>query len=185
MWSIDNIYRPSSDTWPFDTILWTLSYVIRCCFSIHFSSNATISGMWPINSLLWTFFTHVTIVFLHKFLPRCGFQWTFFHWCVPHGIILDMLPIIVISWFIPGLWLIHPAGIRKFSREFFFANSVKNHICQCKNSRLWHLLHTSVKDKEFSLSPHTRNFAKIRHSRKFPNLQFVTVIFTHEETTMS
>ena len=70
-----------------------------------------------------------------------------------------------------------------FCENFIFANSVKRHICHVKYSRLWHDLTTSVKDKRvfvisrgfyFRETPHPRSFAKIKPSRNFPNLQYLT-----------
>ena len=60
-----------------------------------------------------------------------------------------------------------------FRENFIFENSVKRHICDVKNSRLSHDLHISVNDRV--ISPFREDliftFAKIKPSRKFPNLQ--------------
>ena len=49
-----------------------------------------------------------------------------------------------------------------------FANRYKRHICHIKNLLLGHDLHTSVEDRVILLGFY---FAKIKHLRKYPNLQ--------------
>ena len=61
-------------------------------------------------------------------------------------------------------------------------NSVKRHICGIKKSRLGHDLPISVQDRvispfsrgfNFHETSHMGSFAKIKPSRKIPNLQHV------------
>ena len=74
--------------------------------------------------------------------------------------------------------------MRKFSREFyfrgiFFANSVKRHICDVKNSRLGYDLPTPVNVR--MILPFREGFiftklsicevSRKKNSRKYPNLQ--------------
>ena len=49
-----------------------------------------------------------------------------------------------------------------FRANFIFGNSVKRHICDAKNSRLWHYLHISV----------NWHFARILYSRSFAYAKF-------------
>ena len=49
-----------------------------------------------------------------------------------------------------------------FRENLIFANSVKRHICQVINSRLWHDLFISVNDNEFSPFREAFIFAKLR-----------------------
>ena len=49
-----------------------------------------------------------------------------------------------------------------FRENFIFANSIKGHICQVTNSRLWHDLTISVNDNEFSPFRESFIFAKLR-----------------------
>ena len=67
-----------------------------------------------------------------------------------------------------------------FRESFVFAISVKSHICGVKKSRQGHDLPISVNDRVISAfredfifheTSHMRSFAKIKPSRKFPNLQ--------------
>ena len=51
---------------------------------------------------------------------------------------------------------------RNFRENFIFANSVKRHICQVKNSRLWHALPTSVMGKDFLPFRESFVFLKLR-----------------------
>ena len=69
---------------------------------------------------------------------------------------------------LPTNCLICLLKIQKFSREFIFANSVKRHICDVKNSRLGHDLLTSVDD--IVISPFRKGFiftkpAKFRENK--------------------
>ena len=66
-----------------------------------------------------------------------------------------------------------------FQENFIFANSVKRHICEVKISWLRHDLPISVNDSDlfilrgfsFHETSHMHSFAKIKPSRKIPNLQ--------------
>ena len=49
-----------------------------------------------------------------------------------------------------------------FRENFIFANSVKSHICDVKNSRLWHDLPISVKDRMISPFREGYIFTKLR-----------------------
>ena len=69
-----------------------------------------------------------------------------------------------------------------FRENFIFANSIKIHISGVKYSRLRQDLPISIIDKVilpfsrgfyFHETSHMRSFAKIKSSRKFPNLQYV------------
>ena len=51
------------------------------------------------------------------------------------------------------------------ARILFFANNVKRHICHGKNSRVWHDLPTSVKDKEFFTISRNSSYAKFRENK--------------------
>ena len=89
----------------------------------------------------------------------------------------------------PGVGLMK---IRNFRENSIFANSIKIHICDVRNSRVGHDLPTSVNDSGFAISRgfifakvlFSRNFAyaKFRENkppRKFPNLQQIfTVLFS-------
>ena len=61
-----------------------------------------------------------------------------------------------------------------FRENFIFAKSIIRHICHVKNWRLRHDLLTSVNDRV--ISPFCEGLfsqmAKIKPSRKFPNLQY-------------
>ena len=65
-----------------------------------------------------------------------------------------------------------------FRENFIFANSIKRHISDVKNSRLRQDLPISINDSDFVISrgfyfyetSPMRSFAKIKSSRKFPNL---------------
>ena len=58
--------------------------------------------------------------------------------------------------------------IRKFSREFYFRKSVKRHMCDVKNSRLWNGLPISVNVKVIApFREDSRNFAKINPRENF------------------
>ena len=68
-----------------------------------------------------------------------------------------------------------------FARVFFFANSIKRHISDVKNSRLRQDLPISINERVilpfregfiFTKLRTMRSFAKIKSSRKFPNLQY-------------
>ena len=68
-----------------------------------------------------------------------------------------------------------------FSRGFIFANSVKRHICDVKNSRLRRELHKPVNDRVISSFREDFIFTelhicevsrKMKPSRKFQNLQY-------------
>ena len=63
-------------------------------------------------------------------------------------------------------------------------NGVKKHICKVKITQLGHDLPISVNDKSdfvisqgfyFDETSHMRSLAKIKPSRKFPNLQYQQV----------
>ena len=66
-----------------------------------------------------------------------------------------------------------------FRGNFIFAKSLKKEICDVKNSQLSHDLPISKRQCDFTISRgsyfhetlHMRSFAKIKPSRKFPNLQ--------------
>ena len=71
-----------------------------------------------------------------------------------------------------------------FAKILFFANSVKRHICDAKNSRLGHDLYIAVNDRVISAFrkdfyfheiSHMRSFTKIKPSRKFSNLQYTEI----------
>ena len=48
------------------------------------------------------------------------------------------------------IWLhVNTVNSEIFTRILFSRTALTRHICQVKNSRLWHDLPTSVKDKEF------------------------------------
>ena len=49
-----------------------------------------------------------------------------------------------------------------FRENFIFANSVKRHICEAKNSRLGHDLHISVGDRVISAFREDFIFTKLR-----------------------
>ena len=53
-----------------------------------------------------------------------------------------------------------------FRDNFIFANSVKRHICDAKNSRLTHNFHISVNDNVISPFCEDFIFTKLRFSRK-------------------
>ena len=71
---------------------------------------------------------------------------------------------------------------RNFRENFIFANSIKGYICQVKILQLRHDLPISVNDRMI-LPFHEgfifvklcimRSFTKIKHSQKFPNLQYI------------
>ena len=69
----------------------------------------------------------------------------------------------------------HNCKSRNFRENFILANSVKRHICDVKNSLLRHDLPPSINDRV--ISPFRDSFiftklrAKLKSSRKFPNLQ--------------
>ena len=64
-----------------------------------------------------------------------------------------------------------------FRENFIFANSVKRHICDVRNSRLGHSLPLSVNGRVISpfredfIFTKLRKFRENKPSRKFPNLQ--------------
>ena len=66
-----------------------------------------------------------------------------------------------------------------FRENFIFANSDIKHICDAKNSRLVHDFPISdfaiSRGFDFHETSHMRSFAKIKPSRKFTNLQYITV----------
>ena len=70
----------------------------------------------------------------------------------------------------------------KFRDNYIFANSIKRHISDVKNSPLRQDLPISIKDSDFAISrgfyfhetSHMRSFAKIKWSQKFLNLQYLT-----------
>ena len=67
-----------------------------------------------------------------------------------------------------------------FRENFIFANSVKRHICDVKNSQLGLDLSSSVNDRVISpfregfnfTKLRIRSFAKIKSLRNVPNLQY-------------
>ena len=66
--------------------------------------------------------------------------------------------------------------IGNFRENFIFANSIKRHICEVENSRFGHDIRISVNDTVIlpfreSFIFNFASFAKIKPSRKFPNLQ--------------
>ena len=71
-----------------------------------------------------------------------------------------------------------------FCDNFIFANSVKRHILDVKNSQLWHDLPISVNNRVISafredfifkkLRIYMRRIAKIKAPRKFQNLQYIS-----------
>ena len=91
-------------------------------------------------------------------------------------------------------FMLQPIYCKFGNREnFIFTNSVKRHICHIENSRLGHDLPASVKDSDFAISQGvyflhnfpSRNFAKIKPLRKFPNLQQYTSIKYKSNTICS
>ena len=77
---------------------------------------------------------------------------------------------------------VHPEIFaRNFRENFIFANNVKRHSCGAKNSRQVHDLPIPVIDRMISQferiffheTSHMPSFAKIKPSRKCPNLQYV------------
>ena len=67
-----------------------------------------------------------------------------------------------------------------FRENFIFANSLKRHIYPVKNSRLWHYIPTSVKDKEllpFREGLFSRNSAsaKFRENKTLAKISEFTV----------
>ena len=87
-------------------------------------------------------------------------------------------------------------GFGNFRENFIFANSIKMHISDVKNSRLRQDLPLSINDRvilpihegfyfhKTSLMP---SFAKIKSSRIFSNLQYVQVssLYSHEAYYLS
>ena len=63
-----------------------------------------------------------------------------------------------------------------FCEIFIFANSVKIHMCDVKYSRLGHVLPISLNNRVISGVLFSRNFAKIKPSRKFQNLQYLKTL---------
>ena len=94
--------------------------------------------------------------------------------------------IIYVCWLHKHLVLGHPYDQQaycksgNFPENFIFANSVKRHSCGAKISRLVHDLPISVMDRVISRgfyfheNLHMQSFAKIKPSRKFPILQYLT-----------
>ena len=80
---------------------------------------------------------------------------------------------------------------RNFRENFIFANSIKRHICDLRNSRLGHDIPISVNDRVilpfregFNFTkPHMPSFVKIKPSRKFTNLQYFH--FSHPTTSLT
>ena len=64
-------------------------------------------------------------------------------------------------------------------RILFFAKSVKKHIYHVKNSRLWHDLPTSVKDKEFSLVLEGLIFVNLHENKTLAKISEFTVKGQH------
>ena len=82
-----------------------------------------------------------------------------------------------IKWLRPFLWY---CKFGNFRVNFIFANSVKRHICDVKiANRVWFTYISNRQSDiansrgfDFHETSHMRSFAKIKHSRKFPNLQY-------------
>ena len=72
-----------------------------------------------------------------------------------------------------------------FREHFIFANSAKRHICDVKESRLWHDLPISVNDRMISpyredfIFTKMRSFAKINPRENFANLEYPNIIDDH------
>ena len=61
-----------------------------------------------------------------------------------------------------------------FRKNFIFANSIKRHISNKKNSWLSQNLPISINDRVILPFPEGEVSRKIKSSRKFPNLQYYT-----------
>ena len=59
-----------------------------------------------------------------------------------------------------------------FRENFIFANSVKRHICDVKNSQLEYGLPVSGNERVISPFRECAKFRENKPSRKFPNLQY-------------
>ena len=61
-------------------------------------------------------------------------------------------------------------------REIFFAKSVKIHICDVDNSRLWHYLALSLNDSDFAIS---RGFMFLENKTLAKISEFMQYLFAN------